>query len=109
MTVRRAALGMAVLAALAACGSDPPPIKVRKTESTVTYSCENGRALQALFRAGEPAVTLTIEGQTLVLPQVPSGSGIAFSDGSLTFRAKGQEAFTEGWPAGDYLGCVQDG
>lgn len=95
------------LALLAGCGGDPEPIEVRKMEDSVVYRCDGDRGFEALFRAGQPAVTLLIEGQTLVLPQVPAASGIAYSDGSLTYRAKGREAFTEGWPSGDYEGCVQ--
>jgi membrane-bound inhibitor of C-type lysozyme len=108
MTARTVAPGLGLLLVLGACGSDPPPIEVRKMQSSVGYTCEAGRRLEALYRAGEPAVTLTLEGQTVTLPQVPSASGIAFSDGVLTFRAKGQEAFTEGHAGGDYVACVRD-
>ena len=102
--IRQVSVGLVLL--LAACGSDPQPFEVNKMASQVAYSCENGRSLQALYRAGEAAVHLAIEGQTLVLPQVAATSGIAFSNGTLTFHAEGQRAFTEGWGGGDYIGCV---
>lgn len=108
MSASRGVLGLALLFAVGGCGSEPSPIELRKMESTVSYSCEGGRRLQALYRAGEPAVTLTLDGQTVTLPQVPTGSGIAFSDGTFTFRAKGQEAFTEGRPGGDHVACVRE-
>jgi membrane-bound inhibitor of C-type lysozyme len=108
MSARAVALGVGLLFALGACGSEPPAIELRKMQSSVGYSCEGGRRLEALYRAGEPAVTLTLEGQSVTLPQIPAASGIAFSDGVLTFRAKGQQAFTEGRPGGDYVGCVRD-
>jgi len=106
MIARSAALGLLLL--LAGCGSEPPPIELRKMESSVRYNCESGRQLEAFYRAGEPAVTLTLDGQSLVLPQIPAATGIAFSDGVVTFRAEGQGAFTEGRPGGDYVGCVRD-
>ncbi len=72
----------------------------------VTYECEGDREFEATFRVGEDHVTLLIDGKEIVLPQVPSGSGIAYSDGSFTYRAKGRDAYTEGWPGGDFTGCV---
>lgn len=98
-----------LLASLAACGSDEPePMMVDETpgETRVVYDCEGGRGFEAIFRVGREEVTLLIEGQEVVLPQVPAASGIAFSDGSFTYRAKGLDAFTEGWPGGDYIQCV---
>lgn len=106
--VRFSAAGL-LLAALAACGSDEPePLLIDESpgETRVTYDCEGGRGFEALFRSGREDVVLLIDGQELVLPQVMAASGVAFSDGAFTFRAKGLEAYTEGWPGGDYVACT---
>ena len=104
----RAALPL-LLAPLAACGSDEPErpaFDETPGETRVVYDCEGGRGFEAVFRVGREEALLLIDGQELLLPQVPAASGIAFSDGSVTFRAKGLEAFTEGWPGGDFTQCT---
>lgn len=95
------------LAALSACGSDSDVV-IDETpgETLVTYDCDEDRSFQALFKVGTELVTLIIDGQELVLPQIPSGSGIAYSDGSFTFHAKGLEAYTEGWSGSDFRNCI---
>lgn len=103
--VRAAAAAVLVVSVASCGGSDPKPIKVRKMEDTVRYDCEGGRSLEARFRAGEAAVTLLVGSQALVLPQVPAASGVAYSDGSVTFHLLEGTAFTEGLPGGDYTDC----
>ncbi len=103
----RAVTSVLVLALLVGCGgSEPKPIKVRKIEDTVRYDCDNGRSLEAQYRVGEAAVTLLFGNQTLVLPQVSAASGVAYSDGQVTFHLLEGTAFTEGLPGGDYTACV---
>ena len=89
------------------CGSSEPEIIYADTpdETLITYTCEEDRTFQALFKAGQSRVTLTIDEREYVLEQVPSGSGIAFSNGAFTFYAKGLEAHTRGWVGGDFTDC----
>lgn len=91
--------------ALAGCGPEAPPPDPTPGETRVVYSCEGGRGFAATFHIGRNSVGLEIDGRTLELPQVPSGSGIAYSNGAVTFRAKGLDAHTEGWAGGDFTGC----
>lgn len=105
----RMAASLILASSLAACGGpEPKPIKVRKMEDTVRYDCEDGRSLEAQFRAGEAAVTLLVGSQTYVLPQVPAAAGVAYSDGAVTFHLLEGTASTEGLPGGDVSGCQGD-
>lgn len=91
---------------LGGCGPEAPPPDPTPGETRVEYSCEGGRGFAATFHIGSSSVLLEIDGQTLELPQIRSGSGIAYSDGRVTFRAKGLDAYTEGWPGGDFTACT---
>jgi membrane-bound inhibitor of C-type lysozyme len=97
------ALGVAMLGG---CGPDSPPPDPTPGQTQVVYSCEGGRGFTATFHIGRSTVLLEVDGQSLELLQVPSGSGIAYSDGTVTFRAKGLDAYTEGWPGGDFTACT---
>jgi membrane-bound inhibitor of C-type lysozyme len=91
---------------LGGCSPEAPPPDPTPGETRVVYSCEGGRGFAATFHIGRNTVLLEIEGTPLELPQIPSGSGIAYSDGKVTFRAKGLDAYTEGWQGGDFVGCT---
>jgi len=99
--------GFVVLAAgLAACGSEEPVIDDTPGETTVVYSCENGRGFSATFTIGRESVQVLIDGQTLELVQIPAQSGVAYSNGQLIFHTEGLTAFTQGHAGGDYTGCT---
>jgi membrane-bound inhibitor of C-type lysozyme len=93
-------------ATLSGCGPDAPPLDPTPGETRVVYSCEGGRDFAATFHTGRSMVQLEVEGAVMELPQIPSASGIAYSDGKVTFRAKGLDAFTQGWPGGDFTNCT---
>jgi membrane-bound inhibitor of C-type lysozyme len=93
-------------ALLGGCGAEAPPPDPTPGETSVVYACEGGRGFTATFQIGRNTVLMEVDGQSLALPQVPAGSGVAYSDGAVTFRAQGTQAFTQGWPSGDYVGCT---
>jgi len=102
----KAAAAALLLSLVAACGSDEVVIDESPGETLVTYSCDEDREFQVLYKAGSDLVTMIVEGQELVLPQIPSTDGIAYSDGSFTFHAEGLEAYTRGWPGADFTNCI---
>lgn len=59
----------------------------------VTYQCRDGRSFSAHYL--DDRVELVLDGRTLTLPQVVSGSGIRYSDGITTLSSKGDQAFVE--------------
>ena len=70
--------------------------ETRETKShwqTFAYACEVGYHFVARIQ-GE-TVWLFLPGQTVSLPHVPSASGAKYSDGAITFWAKGEHAVLE--------------
>ncbi|WNZ26175.1 hypothetical protein HJG54_27370 [Leptolyngbya sp. NK1-12] len=65
----------------------------QSTSQRVTYQCRDGRSFSAHYL--DDSVELVLDGRTLTLPQVVSGSGIRYSDGITTLASKGNEAFVE--------------
>lgn len=99
-------LGLLAFGALAACGSDEPPADPTPGETKVVYSCEGGDGFAAIFRVGHESVIVEVGGQSQELAQVPSASGVAYSDGVITFHFQGLSAYSEGRPGGDYTACT---
>jgi membrane-bound inhibitor of C-type lysozyme len=58
----------------------------------VTYQCENGKSFIAEYSSKDVRITFLPEGNKLTLPQVISGSGIRYSDGTTTLSSKGANA-----------------
>lgn len=70
---------------------------------THIYRCEDGYRFVAQF---EPQrVWLFMPDRTLSLPQVPSASGIHYTDGAVTLRGRRSEARLE-TPSRTYAGCA---
>jgi len=61
----------------------------------VTFACADDVAIDAVFDNANDTVTIDMNGETLTLPHVESGSGAKYSDGTTTFWAKGDEAFVQ--------------
>ncbi len=80
--------------------------------SKTTYSCAEGKIIQATFYENEVRLVLN-NGKKLTLPQTISASGIRYatSDESFVFWSKGNTAFvTEGNPnVQTYSNCVTAG
>jgi len=62
-------------------------------ENLVTFMCEGGKTITAVFERDIVGVTLS-DGRQLVLRQAQSGSGIRYlsNDTTVEFRGKGNEA-----------------
>ncbi len=58
---------------------------------TVEYDCAGGKTVKVVYSANSAEVTF--DGQTWVLPQVPSASGIRYDDGIWEWRSKGPNGF----------------
>lgn len=126
----RAVVGAVALAAmlvLAACSSAPaggllptstPPateegasgggiVPPSPDGTRYTYDCEEGGTFSMLaYPAEMERATLFLDGETLELPQVRSGSGVRYSDGTVTLHTSGLEAFIEEDGEMTYAGCV---
>ena len=64
-------------------------------QTSVTFACANDVTIDAVFDNASDNVTVTMNGETLTLPHVESGSGAKYSDGTTIFWTKGDEAFVQ--------------
>jgi membrane-bound inhibitor of C-type lysozyme len=62
--------------------------------NSVRYRCDDGKGFIADYLTNN-TVRATFGTRVFILPQVVSGSGIRYSDGSVTLNSKGDEAFVE--------------
>lgn len=76
-------------------------------ENLVTFACEGGKTITAVFERDIVGVTLS-DGRQLVLRQAESGSGIRYlsNDTSVEFRGKGNEGSLIESGVTTYAGCV---
>lgn len=61
----------------------------------VSYRCEDGKGVTASFLTASHEVLITTGGQSFRLPQGMSGSGARYTDGSVVFWIKGDDAQLE--------------
>lgn len=73
-------------------------------QSSVLYTCDQGRSFEVAYEAGAARVTLPLE--ILTLSQVGSASGARYSDGRTTLYTQGNEAFIEVDGQRTYGNCV---
>lgn len=62
------------------------------------YACDNGSNLEIAFTAdaeGRPLATLHFADEAVVLPQVPSASGVQYRRGEIRLHTKGDDAVLE--------------
>lgn len=78
--------------AIAGCSATPPPDAAR----TVRFSCDNGPPLMVVFEGSSARVTPE-GGETIALPQTPSGSGFEYATPRHSLRGKGDEVI---WTVG---------
>jgi membrane-bound inhibitor of C-type lysozyme len=77
------------LIALAAC--EHRPTKEEEEAVKNTFACQlNGQRTVIRFDAGE-ARLLTATGEKITLYQIPSTTGVRYSNGSLELRGRGQD------------------
>ena len=90
--------------ALAACTAAEVPGS--RGEIAGTYQCDDGRSFSFKTTRGSEALTLTVEGKSYQLQQVPGLTGTTqFSDGTLTVWTRdGRFATLEG-TAQPYSNC----
>jgi membrane-bound inhibitor of C-type lysozyme len=85
----RCAIAICLLAALAGCAEKPS--KEEEEAAKNTFVCQlDGERLVIRFGAGE-ARMLMPGGDRVTLYQVPSTSGVRFSNGSMELRGKGTD------------------
>ena len=84
-------------------GKSPIPI------SSVSYTCNEGKIIQANFYAGKVSLNLS-DGRKFTLPQVMAASGIRYAnqDESFVFWSKGNTAFVSEGPdqTQTYINCI---
>jgi len=85
----RLTLALISAVAIAACANKPT--KEEEEAAKNTFACElQGERLVLRLDAGE-ARMLMPGGERVVLYQIPTGSGVRFSNGNLELRGKGVE------------------
>lgn len=100
----RFALVLLLAVAFAGCTSSPSKEEEEAAKNTVV--CQwNGERLVIRFDPGE-ARMLTATGERISLYQIPSGSGIRYSNGTLELRGKGLDlAMIDNGTATPLQGC----
>jgi membrane-bound inhibitor of C-type lysozyme len=79
------------LAALATSGCSDKPTKEEQEAARNTFACTlSGERLVVRFAAGEARILMP-GGERVVLYQLPTTSGIRFSNGSVELRGKGTD------------------
>lgn len=91
----------AALLALSACATEAPAGPSDRHD----WSCTGGAAFSVRFSA--TAARVFAGGQTYDLPQVASGSGTRYSNGSVDYNEHQGEATLVGAAGGPYTGCHQ--
>ena len=90
----------------------PTPVPTEMDETVTgdtieaTFVCPDGTSLDTVFDNDAQTVTVTLPDGTVTLPQVESGSGARYSDGTTTFWNKGDEALVEVDDEIVYQNCV---
>lgn len=79
---------------LLSCGGRSEPRSAAPQGDLITYQCQDGTTFSARFSATEAVADLPDQ-PNLALPQVESGSGTKYSDGTTTLWTKGEETFVE--------------
>lgn len=85
-------VAIAVCAAVALIGCADKPSKEEEEAAKNTFVCQlNGERLVIRFDPSGEARMLMPGGDRVILYQVPSASGVRFSNGNLELRGKGSE------------------
>lgn len=86
-------VGMAVFgAAMLLLGATPASAQ---DQAGLIYRCDDGTSVTASFINSTNEVLITTGGRTFRLPQAISGSGARYTDGSVLFWIKGDDAQLE--------------
>ncbi len=82
--------GLAFLALVAGLGP-----ALAEDKAGIAYRCDDGKDLTASFVTASNEVLITTGGQSFRLPQGMSGSGARYTDGTVVFWIKGDDAQLE--------------
>jgi len=92
-------LGLLISLLLTACtqGSLPasPEIVEPSLPGAIVHNCTGGTELERIevqYNTVNETATVLFDGTIYTLPQTPSGSGTRYSNGSVTWWSKGNEA-----------------
>ena len=69
--------------------------KLTAAPQRAVYQCEGGKSFTVGFVDNGNSALLPIEGNSIKLSHVPSGSGARYSNGKTALWTKGDEAFVE--------------
>ena len=75
--------------------SPPAPAAPASDERAYAFSCDNGERIQVRFSQARKLATLVRNGESIELPQQPSGSGFIYGNGRTTLRGKGDALILE--------------
>ena len=92
----KALIAAAVIACVtAACATKTPAADPAPGGRDVAFACTNGEELSVRFFLSQGRAVLVRQGQSIELPQQPSGSGFIYSNGPNTIRGKGADLTVE--------------
>jgi len=77
--------------------------------SVVVYQCADDQSFMLTVASGVGQAALRIDGEVYKLESQEVASGMEYSDGTYTFRGKGQEAFVEKDGEPLFTDCVATG
>ena len=86
---------LGVLLAASGCATPDQPARTAPAPREVVFRCDRGETLLVRFLPERRAAVLVRNGQSLELPQQPSGSGFIYSSGIHTLRGKGEDLTVE--------------
>ena len=81
--------------ASAPAASAPVPTAPASDERAFAFACDDGQRIQVRFSQARKLATLVRNGESIELPQQPSGSGFIYGNGRTTLRGKGDELTLE--------------
>lgn len=72
-----------------------PSAPAPPAERAYAFTCDNGERIQVRFSQARKLATLVRNGESVELPQQPSGSGFIYGNGRTTLRGKGDDLILE--------------
>lgn len=99
---------IAVVASLTAVVAPAHSQDLPKVVNKVTYQCEDGKGFVASYLSNDD-MRAAFGSKEFVLPQVESGSGAKYSNGSVTVFTKGDEAMVDLGDKPFFRGCAAVG
>lgn len=95
MNIRTWSASIGTVLAAAGCATPDQPARAPAEARAVVFRCDRGETLLVRFLPDRRAAVLVRNGQSMELPQQPSGSGFLYSSGIHTLRGKGEDLTVE--------------